>query len=268
MSIGGGSGGLLSGIGGILGGMFGGPIGALVGQLVGQIVQQVAGQVLQQIGQELGNVSQQGMQAGQDALNQQLGNGDASRAGGRNDLAGFVNDIIAQLGGGTPQQAADVHNAVDNLKTAIADLVKQMVQDSFTGADGKSSSGRGRGAAGGGGSTGEPGAAGGSGAAGGPDGASGSDGGGDDFFIALAKALGAALDKQAKKVSDLSKQLTAANEAAEGTKDNDRQDAQNKIASIQTELAAQSQKFSFLSQTVQTAMSALGNALNTLGRTQ
>lgn len=240
MGLGGifGGGGGLSGIGGLIGGLIGGPVGALVGNVLGQVLQQVAGQVLQQVGQQLGNVSQQAQQAGQ----QLLGN----QAGG--DLARTVNDFIAQVGGGTPSQVGDLHRAIDDLKKAITDFVNQMMQDTVQNGKGSRGGSRGEGASGGGGASG----AGGSTGTGGVD--STSDSSGDDFFMAMAKALGKEMQKQADKVKALSDQIGQGDD--------------KKNAETQTKLMGESQKMQFLSTAVQTALSAVGQALSTLARSQ
>ncbi|MBO9664257.1 hypothetical protein [Dokdonella sp.] len=243
MSIGGG-GGLLSGIAGVVGGMFGGPIGAIVGQVLGQVLQQVAGQVLQQVGQQLGNVSQQAQQAGQ----QLLGN----QAGG--DLARTVNDFIAQVGGGTPSQVGDLNRAIDDLKKAITDFVNQMMQDTVQNGKGSRGGRGGEGASGGGGATGGGGASGAEGSAGTGGVDSSSDSSGDDFFMAMAKALGKEMQKQADKVKALSDQIGQGDD--------------KKNAETQTKLMGESQKMQFLSTAVQTALSAVGQALSTLARSQ
>jgi len=246
MSIGGGGGGgFLGAIGSIVGGVFGGPIGAMIGQMVGQLVQSVAGQVLQEVGQQLGNVSQQGQQAGQDALNQALGGGGGSSL----DPASLLNNFISQLGGGTPQQTADAQNSLQDLQKAIGDMVNQMMQDSVSH---RGHRGGGDGAAAAGGS-GDASAAGGSGDAGSVGSAGGSDdSSGDDFFIAMAKALGSTLQKQADKVKALSDKLT---------NDSDKEQSKD-----QTLLMGESQKMSFLAQAVQTAISSVGQALGTVAR--
>jgi len=255
MSIGGGGGGgFLGAIGSIVGGVFGGPIGAMIGQMVGQLVQSVAGQVLEQVGQQLGNVSQQGLQAGQDAFNEAFG---AGQGGAGLDPANLTNSLIASLGGGSPQQTADVHNAVDGLKKAISDFVNQFLQDTVQtdrkGHHGAAAAGGGGGAAGGAaGAADGSAAAGGAGDAGSVSDAGSSDSSGDDFFIAMAKGLGKAMQKQADKVKALSDKI--------GTGD-DKQESQT-----QTQLMGESSKMQFLGQAVQTALSAVGQALGTLAR--
>lgn len=249
MSIGGGGGGLLSGIGGLIGGMFGGPIGAMIGQMVGQIVQQVAGQVLQEVGQQLGNVSQQAQQAGQDILNNSMG---GQRPAG--DLGSLINNIVAQLGGGTPSQVGDLNRAVDDLKKAISDFVNQMMQDTVQNGKGSRGGRGGEGASGGGGATGGGGASGAEGSAGTGGVDSSSESSGDDFFMAMAKALGKEMQKQADKVKALSDQIGQGDD--------------KKNAETQTKLMGESQKMQFLSTAVQTALSAVGQALSTLARSQ
>lgn len=258
MSIGGGGGGgFLGAIGGIVGSIFGGPIGAMIGQMLGQIVEQVAGQVLQQAGEQLGNVSEQGMQAGREAFEQAF-SGNQGAGGGNQDLASLVNGFIAQLGGGNPRQSGDVQNAVQDLKDAITNLFNQMMQDALAsnGKGGRRAGGSGGGGAGApGGATGAEGSAGAGGA--GDTGSVGGDSdvsGADDFFIAMARALGKTMQDQANKVKELADKVS-------GSKDEE-------LTKNQTLLSAESQKMQFLSQTVQTALSAVGQSLSTLGRTQ
>ncbi|HEY0232126.1 MAG TPA: hypothetical protein VGC55_12810 [Dokdonella sp.] len=258
MSIGGGGGGgILGAIGSIVGGIFGGPIGAMIGQMVGQLVQSVAGQALQEAGQQLGNVSQQGMQAGQEAFSEAFG---AGQSGAGLDPSNLTNSLIAGLGGGTPQQTSDVHNAVDGLKKAISDFVNQFMQDTVQndrhGHHGGAAAAGGGAAAGaaGGAAAGADGsaAAGGAGDAGSVSDASSSDSSGDDFFIAMAKGLGKAMQKQADKVKALSEKVGSGDDKEE--------------SKTQTQLMGESSKMQFLGQAVQTALSAVGQALGTLAR--
>lgn len=248
MSIGGGGGGLLGAIGGIVGTVFGGPIGAIVGQMLGQIVQSVVGQVLQQVGQELGNVTQQGMQSAMNAFGQEFNGGQSASASGLNPT-NLVDSLIRELGGGTAQQSSNLHGAVDNLQKAISDFVNQFMQDTVQ-SDRHGHKGGARGGAGADGGAG-------AGAVGGDVGnstdiGSSSDSSGDDFFIAMAKGLGKAMQKQADKVKALSDQIGSGDDKKE--------------SETQTKLMGESSKMQFLGQAVQTALSSVGQALGTLAR--
>jgi len=75
------------------------------------------------------------------------------------------------------------------------------------------------------------------------------EGSGGSFFEALARAWGAALDRQATSIEELSAAL-------EG----------NDTPSAITELTAESLKMGFLSNSSHTAISAVGEALSTMAR--
>ena len=55
---------------------------------------------------------------------------------------------------------------------------------------------------------------------------------------------------------------------AGGQQGDGRADAQNAIMELQTQLSAESQRMAYLSQGINTALTAIGNALSTLGRDQ
>lgn len=97
---------------------------------------------------------------------------------------------------------------------------------------------------------------------------SGSRGGAPDFFIAMARALGQALQEQANKVEQLSNELSDAVNAAQGTEGDDRADAQNAIMEVQTELMGESMRLNYMAQGIHTALAKTGEALSTMGRAQ
>ena len=84
----------------------------------------------------------------------------------------------------------------------------------------------------------------------------------------MAESLGKALQSQADRVQDKANELSDAVDAAEGTKDNDRADAQNEIMELQTELTAESMRLNYMSQGIHTALTKVGDALATSGRAQ
>lgn len=246
MSIGGG-GGLLGAIGGIVGSVFGGPIGAMIGQMIGQLVQQVAGQLLQQVGQELGNVSQQAQQAGQDILRDALGGNNGNNSASM-DAGSMLNNFLKELGGASPQTTADAQNGLQDLQKAMTDLIRAIMQE-VTGTSSKNRGGKDGGNSVGNGVGGTT--PGGISTPGGAD-----DSSGDDFFIAIAKALGNALQKQADKVKTLADKVSQ--DSTDGGEQGDKQ-----LQKDQTLLSAESQKLAAITQSVQTAISSIGGALRT-----
>lgn len=76
--------------------------------------------------------------------------------------------------------------------------------------------------------------------------------GGSSFFEAMARAWGEALDKQANLITQKSDEISAGNDRPEAI----------------TELTAQSLKMSFLANSSHSAISAVGQGLETMARKQ
>ena len=225
-----------------IGGLLGGPIGAILGQLLTQTVGQMVEGLLQQLGEQL-NLPQSTIDLAQSEFFEQLGDLDSAIS---NAQEGIHEAIMEAL---NPFDAVSYEDAMNNLNDLIQQLVSLM-QEQANGDNGdevESSSG---GAAGSGSSSGA------------------GEGGDGDFFIAMARALGKALQQQAEKVQELSNDLSDAVDAASGTEDNERADAQNAIMELQTLLTAESQRLSYIANGIHTALVEIGRALGTLGRTQ
>jgi hypothetical protein len=251
------------------------------------MIQDVMGLIKDIMKEEMGNAMQQaGASQGQmDAANQaydQASGGSTGSAQGKQDL---MNSAC---------QSNDFASALRGLIDAIQQLVQEIMREAAGQSNGKGHkggsggtaagsgqvAGNGGGAAGAGGvamSPGDPGGATGADPAGGA--ASGAGDGGDDFFIAMAKALGQAAQSQANKVENLSKQLSqavnianAANSAAGSNNQGQMnttaatENAKNNLMALQTQLMGESQKMGFMMQAINTALNAVGEALKTAAR--
>lgn len=84
-----------------------------------------------------------------------------------------------------------------------------------------------------------------------------------DFFIALAEALGRALQDQAIKVEGMTKKV---GEMIDAKAASNSQEGSEGIMYQQTLLAAESQKLNFLATGFQSALKAVGDSLSTMGR--
>ncbi len=268
--LGGGGGGGLGGIGSMIGGMFGGPLGAMIGQVAGDLLGSIVNDTIKDAGRQAGMSPRTIADAQQEA-----GCSDCNQ---RETM-----DKFQQETGASDSDMGHVSREVDNLKDLFNKLMKEMMlsngeSGSTTGPNKKK-----------GGSCGAEGAAGGkpdTAGAESPNGTPGSEDvtvsdhmeSGNDWFMAVAKALAKCAQRQADTVKDKADELSQASKTA----DTDRNAAVGKDANseeaaaskgsgdkqmeLQTELSAESQKMGFLMQAIQTAIGSLGKALETAAR--
>ncbi len=112
-------------------------------------------------------------------------------------------------------------------------------------------------------------------------------GGGESWFEALADAWGSAMNKQADKITDLSKMVQGAGDAADATKQaaqakldaavtpGEKADARAELnaatsgsdqPSVMVKLSAESMKMSFMANSESTSMSSTAQALETMAK--
>ena len=250
------------------------PEGGKVGDVHTKLCGCAMAGAMQQAGHQAG-VAPQDINKAIDALwqaiagiKQQAGGGAAGGMGGAGDLNQMMKDVGQYM---NPQEQGNMQRGVGQLTNLINQLItlmQQWVQDQENTKNGgrKGDNGGNGGNYGNGGGNGAYGAGGGNGGGTGGTG-TGLDVGGD-WFTAIARALGKTLNQQAGNVRELSDQLSGAVGAAQGQQGDGRADAQNAIMELQTQLSAESQRMAYLSQGINTALTAIGNALSTLGRDQ
>lgn len=223
-----------------IGGFFGGPIGMLASQLLTQIASQVIDQVIDSL--PLPDVVKDGMQA---AFHAQIG-----------DIPGAMQNLQELTQGLQPFMApsdyGQLERGIDDLMSSTQRFFNEVMRSVQEGGGSEETSGAAR-------SSNRTGASG--------EGAA-AEGGGGDFFIAMATALGKALQEQADRVKELADDLADAVDAAEGTEDEDRADAQNDIMLIQTQLSSEALRLNFMSSGIHTALTQIGQALTNLGSPQ
>ncbi len=267
----GGIGGMIGGIGGMMGAVMGGQIGNLINGLTTQFLSSFLNQMIQSSG--LPPFAQQLMQQTVDgAFGQQKPGNPGEQL---NDLLDLFRDIgMSMFDIGAAQRG------IDELKDAMQEFLKNFVdllRDATDSADDgngarKPRGGGGAGGAGGGGGAEAGGGAGNGGSAGGAE-AGGGVGGSDysssaanSWFIAIAKALGKALQDLADEIKQLSDQLTGI-DATQGSEEQQEQAAQDRV-DIQTELQGLAQKFSFAMQTAGTVIKGIGEGMAAMARKQ
>ncbi len=225
-----------------VGGFFGGPIGMLASQLLTQIASQVIDQVIDQL--PLPSVLKDAMQA---AFHAQIGD----IPGTIQNLQEFTDGLAPFL---SPADQGQLQRGIDDLMTATQQFFNEAMKAVQEGGGSEETSGAARSGN----------------RAGSSEGAAGAEagGGGGDFFIAMATALGKALQEQADRVKALAEDLADAVDAAEGTEDEARADAQNDIMLIQTQLSSEALRLNFMSSGIHTALTQIGQALTNLGSAQ
>ena len=209
-------------IGGIIGGMIGGPIGSMVGNVVGQLASSVLDDVIQQVGKELG-LPQTIIDAAQTAAQGAMGNAEGV-AENLNDLKSDLQQLMK------PTDFADLEKSVDDLKDA---LMKFMHEAQSSGSDEAEETNGSK---------------------------KKETSGSADFFIAMAKAMGSALQDQADKVKNLSDKI-----AEQDTKS---EDGKDELMKLQTELTGESTRMNYMATAIQNALKNVGQALSTMGRGQ
>lgn len=273
----GGIGGMIGGIGGMMGAVMGGQIGNMINGLATQFLSSFIGQMIQNSG--LPPFAQQLLQQAVDGA---FGQQKPANAGDQlNDLLDLFRDIgMSMFDIGAAQRG------IDELKDAMQEFLKnflELLRDATDAADegnGGSRKPRGGGGGGSGGAEagGGAGGAGSTGGAGGGEGSGGAEAGGgvggseysssaaNSWFIAIAKALGKALQDLADEIKSLSDQLTGI-DATQGSDAEKEKAAQDRV-DIQTELQGLSQKFSFAMQTASTVIKGIGEGMAAMARKQ
>lgn len=205
--------------------------GGPIGTMAAQLFTQIASGAIDQVIQQVGQqfgLPQSMIDAAQGAFHGAIGDYEGA-AGNYQDAMEAVREQAS------PADYGDLDRAVQDLMESTRQWFTEQMNDIAEG--GKSEKSKGKGS-------------------------------GGDFFIAMAESLGKALQSQADRVQDKANELSNAVDAAEGTEDNDRADAQNEIMELQTELTAESMRLNYMSQGIHTALTKVGDALATSGRAQ
>lgn len=270
MSLGGLFGG--GGIGGIIGGMFGGPLGAMLGKMFEKIIGQVMTQVMDEMGKELG-ISDSTKNAAKQGFSDNMGQ-DYSDDNNVNDTLGN----FQKQSNASDSDMGHIEREIKSLKDELKKLFNEMSTDNAESTDSKKKKAAAKGGEQGSNTNGTEGTSstGGTSESGKSESSSSSDGieAGDDWFIAVAKLLGKAAQKQAEVVKDKASKLSQATDAAAAIDPKDDKDgtkgkkADAEQVKAQVEATAQSQKMGNLMEGVMTAIKALGQALQTAARSQ
>lgn len=190
----------------------------------------------------------------QSAFDGALGN---YQQAGQDLMQGLQNSGSGQSSGSYGGNSLD--QAMNSLIQAFEQFLQQMQSQNNGNTNGGGGSGSGSDGTSGAGGGGATGGSGGTGGAGGTSGAGGSSGAnsGDDFFIAMARALGQAAQNQADQVKQLSDKVAGDNPGQSGSTQS------QQLMKDQTMLEGESSKLQFLMQAINTAMNAVGDALKT-----
>ncbi|WP_404334990.1 hypothetical protein AB2M62_14925 [Sphingomonas sp. MMS12-HWE2-04] len=183
---------------------------------IGGIVAQLAQQVISQVGQQL--IQQLGQQLGvpQGAIEDAKGIFADQLGGGQGGIGGganSVNDALEQLGQATGASPAEIGQAQGDFQQSIDKILNDLAE----GSDVKEAKGNGK----------VP-----------------------SWLMAMAKALGGKMDKMAKDLEKMSKEISDGNSGKS------------------TEFTAMSQQFSILSNAASTGLKAIGEAMSSMARKQ
>lgn len=242
------------GAGGLLGGLLGG--GGLLGNLLGGILGGGSGGASEGIGKVLQNFSPANvMNAAANLLNAAHGGAvkDAASQLSREDgLPKFIQDAINQAvdkvlkqnqkptDANCQQQLGDATK--DGLKKEMDDLVKQLVDNvrKQLGEESKEAAGCGKGGKKSAGS----------------------------WLQAMAKAMGEVLGNKAAEMVKLSDKVSSLAKEGQELKGEEKQQNAQEMTAAQTELQGVSQEYKLLTETINTVLKGIGEALSNMGRKQ